>query len=90
MVCSLNLLSAPFLLIETHPVSGAGKWVTVPMIVSGIILIPWQVSRIVKEWICIATKKRRFARGCGIRCHDEKALHCKSCAHIIYQDYDEN
>jgi hypothetical protein len=43
--------------IETHPVSGAGKWVTVLMIVSGIILIPWQVSRIAKEWIHIATKK---------------------------------
>ena len=39
------------------PMTEAGKWVTVLMILSGIILIPWQVSRIVKEWVHIASKK---------------------------------
>jgi len=70
------------------PMSEAGKWVTVLMILSGIILIPWQVSRIVKEWLHIATKKEVTCPGCGLRYHDENASHCKSCGHIIYQEYD--
>ena len=39
------------------PRTYAGKWVTILMIFSGIILIPWQISRIVKEWVRMATKK---------------------------------
>ena len=70
------------------PMSEAGKWVTVLMILSGIILIPWQVSRLVKEWLHIATKKEVICPGCGLRYHDENASHCKSCGHIIYQEYD--
>jgi len=70
------------------PMSEAGKWVTVLMILSGIILIPWQVSRIVKEWLHIATKKDVICLECGLRYHDENASHCKSCGHIIYQEYD--
>jgi len=70
------------------PMSEAGKWVTVLMILSGIILIPWQVSRIVKEWLHIATKKDVICPECGLRYHDENASHCKSCGHIIYQEYD--
>jgi len=73
---------------DITPLSEAGKWVTVLMILSGIILIPWQVSRIAKEWIHIATKKEVLCPGCGLRYHDENASHCKSCGHIIYQEYD--
>jgi len=70
------------------PMSETGKWVTVLMILSGIILIPWQVSRIVKEWLHISTKKEVICPECGLRYHDENASHCKSCGHIIYQEYD--
>jgi voltage-gated potassium channel len=73
---------------DITPWSEAGRWVTVVMILSGIILIPWQVSRIAKEWIHIATKKEVLCPGCGLRYHDENASHCKSCGHIIYQEYD--
>jgi len=73
---------------DITPQSEAGKWVTVLMILSGIILIPWQVSRIAKEWIHIAKKIDVVCPGCGLRYHDENASHCKSCGHIIYQEYD--
>jgi len=73
---------------DITPLSGAGKWVTVLMICSGIVLIPWQVSRIVKEWIHIASKKEVICRRCGLRYHDPDASHCKSCGSIIYQEYD--
>lgn len=73
---------------DITPLSEAGKWVTVLMICSGIILIPWQVSGIVKEWIHIASKKEIVCRRCGLRYHDRDASHCKSCGEVIYQEYD--
>jgi voltage-gated potassium channel len=73
---------------DITPVSEQGKWVTVLMICSGIILIPWQISRIVKEWIHIASKKHVICQRCGLRYHDQDASHCKSCGNIIYQEYD--
>lgn len=70
------------------PLSDAGKWVTVLMILSGIVLIPWQISQIVKEWVRMATKKEAICPKCGLRYHDEDASHCKSCGQVIYQEYD--
>lgn len=70
------------------PRTYAGKWVTILMIFSGIILIPWQISRIVKEWVRMATKKEIICPGCGLRYHDEDASHCKSCGNVIFQEYD--
>ncbi|MBW1766161.1 MAG: ion transporter [Deltaproteobacteria bacterium] len=70
------------------PISDAGKWVTVLIIISGIILIPWQISRIVREWVHVASKKESVCSGCGLRFHDMDASHCKSCGHIIFQEYD--
>jgi voltage-gated potassium channel len=70
------------------PLSEAGKWVTVIMILSGIILIPWQVSRIAKEWIHMGAKREIICPGCGLRFHDKDASHCKACGHVIFQEYD--
>jgi voltage-gated potassium channel len=70
------------------PLSDAGKWVTVLMILSGIVLIPWQISLIVKEWVRMATKKKVICPKCGLRYHDEDASHCKSCGQVIFQLYD--
>ena len=50
---------------DITPLSEAGKWVTILMILSGIILIPWQISRIVKEWIHIARKRDIVCTRCG-------------------------
>jgi voltage-gated potassium channel len=73
---------------DITPVTEGGKWVTVLMIFSGIILIPWQVSRIVKEWVHMASKAKIICQGCGLRYHEKDASHCKSCGHLIYQEYD--
>jgi voltage-gated potassium channel len=72
---------------DITPLSEGGRWVTVLMILSGITLIPWQVSRIVKEWVHMASKKELICLGCGLRYHDKDASHCKSCGHLIYQEY---
>jgi voltage-gated potassium channel len=73
---------------DITPLSEGGKWVTILMILSGIILIPWPISRIVKEWIHFARKRDIVCTRCGLRYHDDDASHCKSCGQVIYQEYD--
>lgn len=73
---------------DIAPVSSAGRWVTVLMILSGIILIPWQASKLVKEWMRISDKQKVICESCGLKYHDKDASHCKSCGHIIYQEFD--
>ncbi len=69
------------------PLSGAGRLITILMIVSGIILIPWQASRIIKEWISRG-KKMVICKKCGLKYHDKNASHCKACGSTIYQEFD--
>ena len=69
------------------PVTGAGRMVTLAAILAGIILIPWQVSRIVKQW----TSPERMdvtCSACGLTGHEPDASHCRACGAVIYQEYD--
>ncbi|WP_226004521.1 ion transporter [Natrinema salinisoli] len=69
------------------PVTTAGRWVTVASILAGIIVIPWQASKIVREW----SRKETVdvtCPNCGLSSHDRDASHCKACGHVIYQEFD--
>lgn len=72
---------------DITPVTTGGRWVTVSAILAGILLIPWQAGRIVREW---TTRDQIDATcpNCGLRGHDSDASHCKACGHVIYQEYD--
>jgi len=69
------------------PVTQAGRWVTVGAIIVGIIVIPWQAGKIVKEWRT-RDKIEVTCPDCGLAAHDADASHCKACGHLIYQEYD--
>jgi voltage-gated potassium channel len=69
------------------PVTTAGRWVTVTTILAGIIVIPWQASKIVKEW-GHKGKVNVTCPECGFAYHDADASHCKACGHVIYQEFD--
>jgi len=71
---------------DITPVTEAGKWVTVLMILSGIILIPWEASQIVKEWILISKKTTLLCPQCGLSEHDIDADYCKRCGHYLYHE----
>jgi len=71
---------------DITPVTEAGKWVTVLMILSGIILIPWEASQIVKEWILISKKMNVLCPQCGLIEHDIDADYCKRCGHYLYHE----
>jgi len=69
------------------PTTRMGRVVTVAAILAGIILIPWQASRIVKQW----TGPERTdvtCPECGLRGHEPDASHCRSCGAVIYQEYE--
>ncbi|MFC6757701.1 MULTISPECIES: ion transporter [Haloarcula] len=69
------------------PVTQAGRWVTVGAIIVGIIVIPWQAGKIVREWQT-RDKVEVTCPDCGLSSHDADASHCKACGHLIYQEYD--
>jgi len=73
---------------DITPLTQAGRGVTVLMIISGIILIPWQASQIVKEWVYMGTKRSVICSRCGLRYHDKDATHCKHCGAVIYHETD--
>ncbi len=62
------------------PVSGAGRFVTVAMIISGIIIIPFQAARIFRAWLMTEREKKvQICPGCGLDRHDMDASYCKKC-----------
>jgi voltage-gated potassium channel len=72
---------------DITPMTQAGRWITVATIIAGIILIPWQASKIVREWASKDTVDVTCPN-CGLSHHDRDASHCKACGEVIYQEYD--
>ncbi|MFC1537315.1 ion transporter [Gemmatimonadota bacterium] len=72
---------------DITPVTQLGKLFTVLMILSGIVLIPWQAGRLVRLLLSVeAHKKHVLCNTCGHAHHDPDAIHCKMCGSIIYQE----
>ena len=69
------------------PVTRAGRWVTVASIIAAIILIPWQASRIIREWT-YRDQIEITCPNCGLEYHDPDAVHCKACGEVIFQEFD--
>ena len=72
---------------DITPVTNSGRWVTIFSIMAGIVLIPWQASRIVKAWNS-KDKLEIKCPNCGLKYHEKDASHCKACGHVIDQEYD--
>lgn len=72
---------------DITPKSAQGRFVTTIMIISGIILIPWQAGQIIKEWGKIK-KRLSICKNCGLKYHEYDATYCKACGNIIYQEFD--
>lgn len=72
---------------DITPVTNTGRWITIFSIMAGIVLIPWQASRIVKAWNS-KDKVEVQCPECGLKYHDKDASHCKACGRLINQEYD--
>lgn len=74
---------------DITPVTDSGKVVTVLMIISGVIFIPWQAGKLIKIILVLSEEKRDVhCTRCGLTRHDLDAVHCKMCGLEIYQEYD--
>lgn len=67
------------------PMSWQGQAITMMMIISGALLIPWQIGNLVRS-ILISTKKDEFScKKCLLNYHDSDANYCKSCGHSLLE-----
>ncbi len=64
---------------DVIPLSQAGRILTVLMIFSGIILIPWQIGILTQKIFHITQPGDKVCSHCGLRLHDRDANFCKIC-----------
>jgi len=72
---------------DMTPHTAAGRWVTVLMILVGVLVLPWQLTTLARRVFVDRGKVRVTCPDCGLTRHDPDASHCKSCGHVIYQEY---
>lgn len=72
---------------DMTPHTVAGKWLTVLMILVGVLVLPWQLTTFARRVFIDRGKVRVTCPQCGLTRHDPDASHCKSCGHVIYQEY---
>lgn len=54
-------------------------------ILAGIIVIPWQATRIIRAW-SQNEKVSTTCPNCELSSHDPDASYCKACGHAIDQE----
>ncbi|MEB3247897.1 MAG: ion transporter [Merismopediaceae bacterium] len=64
---------------DITPLSDTGRMLTIIMIITGIILIPWQVGDLVKQLLKVTNQVNTLCDQCGLVVHDSDANYCKSC-----------
>ncbi|NES19530.1 MAG: ion transporter [Symploca sp. SIO3E6] len=64
---------------DITPLSEAGRLLTLLMIMTGIVFIPWQLSDLVKQFLKTANKIDLPCGNCGYSSHDADAQFCKIC-----------
>ena len=73
---------------DLAPMTLQGRLVTMVMILTGVMIIPWQLTSLARHMVTSATKVQSTCGHCGLRYHDADASHCKACGNLIYQEYD--
>lgn len=64
---------------DVTPISEAGRLMTLLMILTGIIFIPWQLGDLIKQLLKAANKVDKPCASCGWSFHDADAQFCKIC-----------
>jgi voltage-gated potassium channel len=61
------------------PVSQPGRFLTILMILTGVVLIPWQLGDLIKRFVKTSNQVQIACSGCGLAFHDSDAEFCKIC-----------
>ena len=64
---------------DVTPLSEAGRFMTVLMIFTGVLFIPWQLSELIAQVVKTANSVEQQCVGCGLSRHEPDALFCKQC-----------
>ena len=64
---------------DVIPLSQAGRAMTVLMIFTGVLFIPWQFSELIGQVVKSANLVSQKCEDCGLSRHDSDALFCKQC-----------
>ena len=64
---------------DVTPLSEAGRFMTVLMIFTGVLFIPWQLSELIGQVVKSANSIEQPCTNCGLSRHEPDALFCKQC-----------
>jgi voltage-gated potassium channel len=64
---------------DVTPLSEGGKFMTVLMILTGVLLIPWQLGELVKQLINKDDRLQITCSNCGLSAHETDAFFCRKC-----------
>ena len=67
------------------PLTTLGRVITLGMIVSGIIFVPWQIKNLLAHFLTTREKTFRLCEGCELKYHENDARYCKQCGESLSQ-----
>lgn len=68
---------------DLTPISEAGRWLTVVMILTGIALIPTQIGNLIRQFSKVTNAIEITCTGCGLSLHEPDAQYCRRCGTIL-------
>jgi len=74
---------------DVTPISEVGRLMTVLMILTGVVLIPWQLGDLIKRLVKSVEQVKQPCPGCGFTFHDADAQFCKFCGTQLSHDTSE-
>lgn len=64
---------------DVTPLSQAGRFMTVLMIFTGVLFIPWQLSELIGQVVKTSSLVEQKCPNCSLSRHEPDALFCKQC-----------
>lgn len=71
---------------DVTPLSQTGRFMTVLMIFTGVLFIPWQLSELIGQVVKTSSLIEQKCSNCGLLRHEPDALFCKQCGTELNQD----
>ena len=70
---------------DVVPITELGKFSIMVIIISGILLLPWQVGILVRYMTHHKTQNEKTCNTCGLKTHDIDSRFCKHCGSKIFK-----
>ena len=68
---------------DVTPLSEAGRVMTLMMILTGVLFIPWQLRELISEIVKKVNSVERSCSQCYLARHDADAIYCKQCGNKL-------